>query len=80
MEFIDDDHVKVTGFEGSEAGGVEALDRSKDVVELPRALPADPQLSECIVAHAVTKCRQALLEDLFAMGHEQQPRARKAIA
>src|SRR5438093_7325991 len=43
MEFIDDDHVEVTGFEGSEAGRSEALDRSEEVVELPRTLPADPQ-------------------------------------
>ena len=80
MELVDDDHVEVTGFEGSEASRVEALDRSEDVVELPRALPADPQLSERIIAHAVTKCRQALFEDLFTMGHEQQSRARKSIA
>ena len=77
MEFIDDDHVEVTGVEGSKAGRIEALDRSEDVVELPRTLPADPQLSERMIAYAVTKCRQALFEDLFTVRHEQQSRARE---
>ena len=80
MEFIDDDHVEVTGVQGSEAGRFEALDRSEDVVELPRTLPADPQLAERMIAYAVTKCRQALFEDLLTVRHEQQPRALKAIS
>jgi hypothetical protein len=50
MKFIDDDHVEVTGLQGSKAGRVEALDRSEDVVELPRTLAADPQLSERMIA------------------------------
>ena len=80
MEFIDDDDVEVLGVEGSEAGRVEALDRREDVLELPRPLPADPQLSERMIAQRVTKRRQALFEDLLAMRDEQQSRAREAIS
>ena len=77
VELIDDHDVEVVGVERPEAGRVEALDRGEDVVEAPRTLAADPQLSERVVAQAVTKRRQALFEDLFAVGDEQQPRALK---
>ena len=50
MEFINNDHVEVTGVHGSKAGRIEALDRSEDVIELPRTSPADPQLSERMIA------------------------------
>jgi hypothetical protein len=50
MELIHDDHVEVTGVQGSKTGCLEALDRSEDMVEPPRPLPTDPQLPERVIA------------------------------
>ena len=47
------------------------------MLETPRALAADPQLAEGMIAQRVAECRQALFEDLFAVGDEEQARARQ---
>ena len=80
VEFVHDHDVEVARVERAEARGVEALDRREDVLEPPRPLPAHPQLAEGMVAQAVAERRQALLEDLFSMGHEQQSRPRESVA
>ena len=41
------------------------------------ALPADPQLAERSVAKGVAERRAALVEDLLAVGDEEQPVARE---
>ena len=50
MEFIDNDHVEVTRFQGSKASRIHALDRRENVVEVPRTLAAHPEFSERIIA------------------------------
>jgi hypothetical protein len=74
VELIDDDDVEVVRRQCVEVGGAEALDRGEDVVEPGRARAADPFLAERGVAHRIAERRQALVEDLFAVGDEQQTR------
>ena len=80
VELVDDHDIEVTRIEICEPGGIQALDRCEDVLEASWALPADPELTEGVVAQAVAKRRQALLEDLLAMGNEQEPRTRQLVA
>ena len=74
MELVDDHDVEVIGRRFVEVGGVEALDRSEDVVEALRAGAADPLLAERRFAQRVAEGRQALVEDLLAVRDEQQAR------
>ncbi len=76
VELVDHDHVEVISVERIEAGGVEALHRREHVLEPTRASIADPQLTERSVAHRMLVGREALFEDLLAVGDEEKPRAR----
>ena len=79
VELVDDHHVEVIGREVVEVGGVEALDRGEDMVEVLRARAADPLLAERRVAQRMAKRGQALVEDLVAVRDEQQASARQFV-
>ena len=72
MELVDDDHVEMGGFQRREAARIEALDRGENVLETIGAITADPKFAERGVAKAVTEGADALREDLFSMGDEEQ--------
>ena len=73
VELVDDHDVEVVRApSASSSAAVKALDRGEDVVESGRARSADPFLAERGVAQRVAECGQALVEDLLAMGDEQQ--------
>jgi hypothetical protein len=77
VELVDDDDVEVARIEVGEPGGAEALDRREHVIEAARTLTADPALAEGWVAQRVAEGREALFEDLLAVGHEQQAGSRQ---
>ncbi len=60
--------------------GVETLYRCEDVLEVLRSCAADPLLAERRVAKRVAEGGDALIEDLVAVRHEQQTRARQFVA
>ena len=73
VELVDDDDVEVIGWQRVEAAGVEALDRCEHVLEPVRSCATDPLLAEGWVAQRVAERGEALVEDLLAVGDEQQP-------
>ncbi len=72
VELVDDHDVEVIRSQRVELGGVQALDRGEDVVESGRARSTHPLLAERGIAQRVAERGQALVEDLLAMGNEQQ--------
>ena len=80
VELVDDHHVEVIGREVGQAAGVEALDRGEDVLEALRPGAADPLLAEGGVAQGVAEGGEALVEDLLAVGDEQQAGAGEPLA
>jgi hypothetical protein len=74
VELVDDDHVEVLPDDVGDIAGGEALDRGEHVVPAGRTLAADPSLAEGAVTQDVTKRRAALVQDLAAVGDEQQAR------
>ena len=64
---------KWSGARSREPGGVQALDRGEDVLEPLGRRAADPLLAEACVPQRVAEGGEALVEDLLAVGDEQQP-------
>src|SRR3546814_14491192 len=61
-------------------GGAQALERGEDVLEPCRLRAADPLLAEGGVAQGVAEGGEALVEDLLAVGDEQQAGAGEPLA
>jgi len=80
VELVDNDDVEVSWFEIREPGSVQTLNRREDVFEPTRALAAEPQFPKRVVAKAMPKHCEALLENLFPMSNEEQARARENVA
>ena len=72
VELVDDDDVELFGVERGDVVGVDRLDRGEDVLPSGRPVAADPELAEGAVAQHVAERGLALLEDLGAVGDEQQ--------
>ena len=72
VELVDDYNVEVIRLEMREVSGVETLDRSKDVLEVKRPRSANPLFAEVGVTERVAERGQRLIEDLLAMGDEQE--------
>src|SRR5262245_58568575 len=75
MELVDDEDVEVTLVERIETGCGQALDRREHAVEPGRAMVADPELAKAGVADGVAEGGPGLLQDLLAVGNEQEPRS-----
>ena len=75
VELVDDHDIEVIRWQRIEITGMEALYRCEDVVEPCRSCTAYPLLSERRVAQCVPERGQALIEDLLAVGYEQQSRS-----
>ena len=73
VELVDDDDVERVGGDLGDAAG-ERLDAGEDVSPLARDVPADIQLAEGAVAEDLAVGAQRLLEDLLAVGDEEQAR------
>src|SRR5215471_12422224 len=80
MKLIHDDHVEVVRRDLIDTRGVEALDRCEDMLEIAWAITADPLLTKRGVPQNVSKGRNALVEDLFTVSDEQQPRPRQVAS
>ena len=75
VELVDDHDVEVSRVDAADVGAVKALDRREDVLEAQGALPADPLLAKGGVAQCVPERGTALVEDLLAVGDEEQAAA-----
>src|SRR5882757_4898518 len=74
MELVDDDDVEVVRCQLFQASDVEGLDACEYVVPGLWLLAAIEQFSEGGVIEDLLIHAQGLLEDLLAVGHEQQSR------
>ena len=75
VELVDHHDVEVVGGQVGQASGVQALDRREHVLVPIGLVPADPLLANRRVPQRVAERGQALVEDLFAVGDEEQPAA-----
>jgi hypothetical protein len=73
VELVHDDHVEVRRRQVVGARPVETLDGREHVFEALGPPAAHPQLAEGRVEQALAEGRQALREDLLAVGDEEQP-------
>jgi hypothetical protein len=80
VELVDDDDVEVTGIELGEVKLVERLHGAEHVPPLAGPLAADKQLAEIALAQHVPEGRQALGQQLLAVGDEQEAVDRAVVA
>jgi hypothetical protein len=74
VELVHHDHVEGIGIDRREPGRGQGLDRGEHVVPRPGNRIADQEFSEVAQAKDLSEHAARLLEDLLAVGHEQQPR------
>ena len=80
MELIDDDDVEMIKRQSVDACSIEALHRGEHVLKTFGTLSADPQLAERVVAQGMPERGETLVEDLFAVRHEEQTCSRQGHA
>src|SRR3954454_3236028 len=67
----------MVGCEPVEVGVLQALHRGEDMVEVLWAGAVYPHLAERMIAQSLPECCSTLLEDLAAMGNEEETRPRQ---
>jgi hypothetical protein len=79
MEFIDDHDIEVLRVQRIQPRGGDALNRGEDVLEVFWSFSADPEFAERVVSQGVPEGGQALTENLFAVGDEEQASSREPL-
>ena len=79
VELVDGHDVEVRRFDAADVGSVQTLNRCEHMLELPRRC-RNPLLAERRIAQRVPERRAALVEDLLAVGHEQEGGLAGALA
>lgn len=75
MEFIDDDHVVVVGIHFfKEALTVQRLNGHEEVFHVTCPISSDGKRTEVRIFHDLTEAGEALFEDFFSMGDEEEAR------
>jgi hypothetical protein len=68
MELVHHDHVEVRRVEVRDTCGVQALDRGEDVLEPRGSFTAHPALAKRVLAEAMAKSGEGLVEDPVEVG------------
>ena len=80
VELVDDHDIEVVCWQRFDFAGVDALDRAEDVIPLRGFVAVYPQLAKRSVFQHHPEGVQALLQNLFAMGDEQEVRPIESVA
>ncbi len=79
VELVHDHDVEMRGVDVPNVGAAETLDRRKNVLEPLGPLAPDPLLAKGCVAQRVPERGTALVDDLLAVGNEQEAAARELL-